>query len=112
MIHLEQGRRYALDFHLRATLRIGSSAGPSVTVDDVTDHFLADAGPDVATPVFNLTSAYVLYPASLDATDYVAHDAPATAPQHGGAFTATQADGSTPSTMTSFSSLGYGDTRG
>jgi hypothetical protein len=112
VIDLEQGRRYALDFHVRANLRIGSSQGRNVTVDDLTDHFLADSGPDVATPVFNLTSAYVLYPASLDSTDYVAQGAPATAPQHGGAFTAMQADGSTPSAMTSFSSLGYGDTRG
>src|SRR5213078_1675766 len=101
-----------LDFHVRANLRLGSPTGRNLTIADLTDRFPADAGPDVATPVFNLTSVYVLYPASLDTTDYVAQGTPATAPQHGGAFTATQADGSPPSAMTSFSSLGYGDTRG
>ena len=112
VIDLTQDRRYALDFHVRANLRIGSSAGRNVTVDDVTDQFLADAGEGVATPVFNLTSAYVLYPASFDSTEYVAQGAPGTALQHGAAFTATQADGSLPSPATSFSGLGFGDTRG
>jgi hypothetical protein len=112
VIDLTQDRRYALDFHVRANLRIGTAAGRNVTVDDVTDQFLADTGPDVATPVFNLTSAYVLYPASFDATEYVAQGAPAMTLQHGAAFTVTQADGSIPSPVTSFSGLGFGDTRG
>jgi hypothetical protein len=111
VIDLEQDHRYGLDFHMRANLRIGSSHGRNVTVDDITDHFVADSGPDVATPVFNLTSAYVLYPASFDPTAYVAQGAPATAPQNGGAFTATQADGP-PAPPSSFSGLGFGDTRG
>jgi hypothetical protein len=107
-----QDRRYALDFHVRANLRIGSAAGRNVTVDDVTDKFLADSGPDVATPVFNLTSAYALYPAALDATSYVVPGATSAALQHGAVFTATQADGSAPSAVTSFSSLSFGDTAG
>jgi hypothetical protein len=115
-IDITQDRRYALDFHVRANLRIGSGTGSgtgrNVAIDDVTDHFLADSGADVATPVFNLTSIYALYPASYDATEYVAQGAPGTALQHGAAFSATHADGSTPSAMTSFSGLGFGDTRG
>lgn len=112
VIDMTQDRRYALDFHVRANMRIGTSAGRNVTVDDLTDRFLADTGPEVATPVFNLTSAYVLYPSSFDATEYVAQGAPAGVLQHGAAFTVTQADGSIPSPATSFSGLGFGDTRG
>lgn len=112
MIDMTQGRQYQLDFHVRANLRIGSAAGHNATVSDITDHFLADSGADVATPVFNLTSAYVLYPASFDATDYVGQGPPSSTLQHGAAFSATQSDGSTPSAPTSFSSLGFGDTRG
>jgi len=111
VIDMEQDRRYGLDFHVRSNLRIGSAAGRNVTISDLTDHFLADTGPDVATPVFNLTSAYVMYPASIDATDYVVQGPPPVGLQHGAAFTATQADGSTPSANTSFSGLGFGDTR-
>ena len=109
---MEQDHSYGLDFHVRSNLRIGSATGRNVTVSDITDHFLADTGPDVATPVFNLTSAYVLYPATVDATDYVVQGPPPVVLQHGAAFTATQADGSTPSQNTSFSGLGFGDTRG
>jgi hypothetical protein len=112
VIDLEQDRHYALDFHVRANLKIGSAAGPSVTVADVTDRFLAEAGADVATPVFNLTSAYVLYPASFDATEYVAQGVQGPALQHGAAFSATEAGGAAPFAPTSFSSLGFGETRG
>jgi hypothetical protein len=112
VIDLEQDHRYALDFHMRANLRLGSATGRNVTVDDVTDHFLADAGADVATPVFNLTSAYVLYPSSVDSTTYVAQSPPFTTLVHGAAFSATQADGSVPFAPSSFSSLGFGDTAG
>ena len=112
VIDLEQDRHYALDFHVRANLRIGADAGANVTVDDLTDQFLAESGPEVATPVFNLTSAYVLYPASLDPTDYVSQGTPAPALSHGAAFSATQAGAAAPFAPTSFSSLGFGDTRG
>ncbi|HEY0989003.1 MAG TPA: hypothetical protein VGD80_18170 [Kofleriaceae bacterium] len=112
VIDMEQDHHYALDFHVRANMRIGSSTGRNVTVDDVTDHFLADTGAAVATPVFNLTSAYALYPASLDSTQYVVQGAPSSALQHGAAFSVRHADGSPPSAMTSFSSLGFGDTAG
>jgi hypothetical protein len=111
VIDLEQDHQYALDFHMRANLRVGSSHGRNITIDDITDRFVADSGADVVTPVFNLTSAYVLYPASLDATAYVAQGAPASAPQNGGVFTASEANG-TPSPPSSFSGLGFGDTRG
>jgi len=112
VIDAEQGRSYALDFHIRANLRIGSRAGRNARVDDITDRFLTASGPDVATPVFNLASIYVLYPAALDATPYVGQGPPGMALQHGAAFTATQADGSTPSPNASFSGLGFGDTAG
>lgn len=112
VIDLEQDHRYALDFHVRANLRVGSSTGRNVTVDDITDHFLADSGAMVATPVFNLTSAYALYPASLDSTQYVSQSGVSTALQHGAAFTVRHADGSPPSAMASFSGLGFGDTAG
>jgi hypothetical protein len=112
VIDLEQDRHYALDFHVRANLRIGSSAGPNVTVDDLTDQFLSESGAQVATPVFNLTSAYVEYPATVDPTDYVSQGMQATALQHGAAFSATEAGAASPFAPTSFSSLGFGDTRG
>lgn len=112
VLDIRQDHRYALDFHVRANLRIGSAAGRNVTVADITDRFLADAGPDVATPVFNLTSAYALYPASFDPTEYVAQSGQSTVLLHGGALYVTQSDGSMPSANTSFSSLSFGDTRG
>jgi hypothetical protein len=111
VIDMTQDRRYALDFHVRANLRRGPS-GPIITVDDVTDQFLAASGPDVATPAFNLTSVYVLYPASFDATSYVAPNMPASAPQNGAVFRASHADGSRPAAPTSFSALSFGDARG
>jgi len=107
-----QDRRYALDFHVRSNLRIGSAAGRNVTVDDLSGQFLADSGPDVATPVFNLTSAYALYPAALDATPYVMQGATAATLGNGAVFTVTHADGSPPPAVSSFSSLGFGDTAG
>jgi len=110
LIDLVQDRRYALDFHLRANLRLGP-AGRSVTVGDLTDHFLADTGDQVATPVFNLTSAYVLYPASYDGTAYVSQTPPPGL-IHGAAFSAHHADSSVPFAPTSFSSLSFGDTAG
>lgn len=111
VIDLTQSHNYALDFHVRSTMHIGADNGPSVTVSDLTDQFLADSGPQVATPVFNLTSAYVLYPATLDATQYVSQSAPPTVLQNGAAFSATQTSGAV-AAPTSFSSLGFGDTRG
>jgi hypothetical protein len=62
--------------------------------------------------VFNLTSAYVLYPASVDSTQYVVQGAPSATLQHGAAFTVHHADASPASAMTSFSSLSFGDTAG
>jgi hypothetical protein len=112
VIDLEQDHRYALDFHVRANMRLGSSSGHQVTVDDVTDQFLADSGAAVATPVFNLTSAYALYPASLDSTQYVVQSGVSPTLQHGAAFTVSHADGSPAPAATSFSGLGFGDTAG
>jgi len=109
VIDLEQDRHYGLDFHVRSNLRLGSATARNLTIDDITDQFAADSGADVATPVFNLTSAYVMYPASMDATQYVAQNGPpATAPQNGGVFTVTQADGSLPFAPTSFSGVSSG----
>jgi len=112
VIDAVEDHAFALDFHVRSNLRRGSSSGANFTVSDITDHFVPDSGPDVAVPVYNLTSAYVLYPASYDATEYVAMGAPGGQLEHGGAFVATHADGSVPGSNTSFSQLGFGDTRG
>lgn len=111
VIDLEQNHRFALDFHVRANLRLGPG-GRNVTVDDLTDHFLAETGAEVATPLFNLTSAYVLYPATFDSTDYVGQGPPGLTLQHGAAFTVTHADGSLAALPTSYSGLSFGDTRG
>ncbi|MBC7974614.1 MAG: hypothetical protein H7138_06470, partial [Myxococcales bacterium] len=108
-IDMEQGRRYGLDFHVRANLRRN---GHNVTVDDLTDQVFPDSGPDAAVPVFNLTSAYALYPASFDSTTYVAQTGMSTALTHGAVFLATQEDGSLPALATSFSGVNFGDTRG
>jgi hypothetical protein len=112
VIDAEQGREIALDFHVRADLRRGSSAGPSFTVADITDRFLPEAGADVAVPVFNLASIYVEYPQGFDATQYVAAGAPAGGLTNGARYVATLADGSTPQAPSSYSALGYGDVRG
>jgi hypothetical protein len=113
VIDMEQNRQYGLDFHVRSNLRLGAATGRNLTIDDITGQFAADSGDSVATPVFNLTSAYVEYPASLDSTQYVVQTAgPTSAPSNGGGFTVTQVDGTVPAAPTSFSSLGFGDTRG
>jgi len=112
IIDLEEDRTFALDFHVRANLRRGASTGPSFTVADITDAFIPADGPDVAIPVYNLTSAYVLYPASYDPTEYVAMTAPRPVLEHGAAYTATLATGAPAMANTSFSALGFGDTRG
>ncbi|MCX5747188.1 MAG: hypothetical protein NT062_32360 [Proteobacteria bacterium] len=113
-VDLVEGHTFALDLHVRANLRHGSTAARNITVADLTDQFLATEGADVATPVYNLTSAYVEYPASFDATEYVAMapTGPGFALEHGAAFTATLSDGSAPATNSSFSALGFGDMRG
>jgi hypothetical protein len=108
-----QDHRYALDFHVRSTMKLGSATGPSVTVDDLTDQFLAASGATVATPVFNLTSAYVEYPASVDATTYVSiSGVPGNSLSHGAAFSATEAGVDAPFAPTSFSGLSFGTTAG
>lgn len=109
MIDMEQDRQYGLDFHVRANLRHN---GYNVTIDDITDQTLADHGRDAVVPVFNLTSAYVLYPATFDRAIYVMQTAMANVLTNGAAFHATQEDGATPWPPTSFSGLGFGDTRG
>ena len=112
-LDLAEGHDFGLDFHVRANLRHGSATGSNTTIADITDKFLATDGADVATPVYNLTSAYVIYPASFDNTEYVAIST--TGPsslEHGAAFAATLADGTVATTNSSFSALGYGDTRG
>lgn len=110
VMDLMQDHRYGLDFHVRANMQVD---GHDITVADLTDAFLADAGPHVATPVFNLTSAYVEYAAALDSTIYVSTSGgPSLALQNGAAFHVSQADGSLPALPTSFSAVAFGDTRG
>lgn len=112
VIDLEQDHTYALDFHVRSNLKIGSETGANVTVNDLTDHFLATDGANVATPVFNLTSAYVEYPASVDSTAYVAMATPPPTLINGAAFSATEGANPAPFAPTSFSSLSFGGTGG
>jgi hypothetical protein len=110
VIDMQQDHHYGLDFHVRASMQVD---GRDVTIADLTDAFLADSGPHVATPVFNLTSAYVEYAAALDATTYVSTaGGPSLSLQNGAAFHVTQADGSLPALPTSFSAVAFGDTRG
>lgn len=110
-IDLLQGHPFGLDFHVRATLRVGPG-GAALRVSDLLDAFPAADGATVATPDFGLTSIYALYPSTFDATSYVDMSAMPPVLTAGATFTATQADGSTPSSPTSFSGLGFGDTRG
>jgi hypothetical protein len=111
VLDIEQDHHFSLDFHVRANMRRGAT-GANLTVADITDKFFDDAGDAIATPVFNLTSIYALYPASFDATAYVQMNGQTPTLQNGAAYAVTQADGSTPSANTSFSALGFGDTSG
>jgi hypothetical protein len=108
MIDLVEGHQFGIDFHVRSNMRRGSASGANFTVADMTDQFFPDSGPDVATPVFNLTSAYAMYPTAMDPTTYI--DATSMPPlqllTHGAAYTVTLADGSTPGANTSFSGVG------
>lgn len=112
VIDLEQDHEYGLDFHVRSDMRRGSAGGPSFTVDDITNQFLPDSGPDVATPVYNLASIYVVYPQSLDSTAYIPSGVQSTRLANGADFRATSADGSNLPSGTSFSALGFGDRLG
>lgn len=104
MIDLVEDHQFGIDFHVRSNMRRGSATGPNFTVADMTDQFFPATGADVATPVFNLTSAYVMYPSSLDPTSYIdASMPPNQVLAHGAAYTVTLADGSTPGANTSFS---------
>ena len=106
IIDITQQHQFSLDFHIRSNMLRGPG-GAHLTVDDLTDKFFASEGAEAATPDFNLASIYALYPASFDGTAYVDRAAPPGLPlQHGGAYTATLADGSTPAPNTSYSALG------
>jgi hypothetical protein len=112
IIDITQQHPFSLDFHIRSNMLRGPG-GPHLTIDDLTDKFFASEGADVATPDFNLASIYALYPASFDGTAYVDRMAPPGAPlQHGGGYTVTLADGSTPAANTSYSALMFNDTAG
>lgn len=108
IIDLEQDHNFALDFHVRANLKVG---GHNVTINDLTDQTLAASGANVATPVFNLTSAYVLYPKSFDGTSYVSMTPPPSL-INGAQFAATEGGHASPFPPTSYSSLSFGDTAG
>ena len=109
VIDLVEDHQFGIDFHVRSNMRRGSAAGASFTVADMTDQFFPDSGADVATPVFNLTSAYAMYPTAMDATAYIdiSHP-PMQLLENGAAYTVTLADGSTPAANTSFSAVGGG----
>jgi len=104
VIDLVEGHQFGIDFHVRSNMRRGSASGANFTVADMTDQFFPSSGPDVATPVFNLTSAYVMYPTSLDPTIYLDTSMPPNQVlAHGAAYAVSIADGSTPGANTSFS---------
>ena len=106
MIDLVEGHQFGIDFHVRSNMRRGSAAGANFTVADMTDQFFPDSGADVATPVFNLTSAYAMYPTAMDATSYIDSSQPPQLLENGAAYTVTLADGTTPAANTSFSGVG------
>lgn len=106
VIDLLEDHQYGIDFHVRSNMRRGSSAGANFTVADMTDQFYPDSGDDVATPVFNLTSAYAMYPSAMDATAYVDQSNPTMSRLvNGAAYRVTVADGSTAGANTSFSGM-------
>ncbi len=106
MIDIVEGHQFGIDFHVRANMRRGAATAPNFDVDDMTDTFFPTDGADVAVPVFNVTSAYAMYPSSMDATSYVDQSNPFMAVlTHGAAYTVTVADGSTPGANTSFSGM-------
>jgi len=109
VIDIAQDHQFGLDFHVRANLQRNHT---NLRVTDITDQALVSDGADAPVPVFNLTSAYALYPATFDATSYVTQNGNAAVLSNGAAFHATIEDGSTPFAPTSFSPLGFGDTRG
>jgi hypothetical protein len=105
----QRGHEFQLDFHLRAQMLAGPG-GRHLRVSDMTDQFLPSAGPDVATPDFNLGSIYAIYPAAYDGTAYVGGDGRTLT--NGAAFAATVADGTAAGASSSFSPLHYGDRAG
>jgi hypothetical protein len=108
MIDLVEGHQFGIDFHVRSNMRRGSAAGMNFTVADMTDQFFPDSGVDVATPVFNLTSAYAMYPTAMDPTIYIDSSHQPQTLENGAAYTVTLADGTTPGANTSFSGVGGG----
>lgn len=102
-IDITQGKTYTMDFHIRSNM-FQADGTTRLKVADMTNAFF----PSTSKVVFNLASAYIGYPRSLDATDYVSSAALA----HGAAFSATDSAGGSVSAPTSYSSLFYGDTAG
>jgi hypothetical protein len=109
VIDIVENHQFGIDFHVRSNMRRGSASAPNFTVADMTDQFFPTSGDDVATPVFNLTSAYAMYPSTMDPTAYVDQSNPyMSLLTHGAAYTVTVADGSTPGANTSFSGMPSG----
>jgi len=92
VIDLVEKHSFALTFVVGSTLHSGSSTGRILTIDDITDTFLPDSGPDVATPVFDQTFVYAEYPAVFDSTVYVVAGSPATNLLNGGVYSVTETD--------------------
>jgi len=107
-IDLVEDHQFGIDFHVRSNMRRGAATGANFTVADMTDQFFPDSGPEVATPVFNLTSAYAMYPASIDPTTYIDMSHQPQLLQNGAAYHVTIADGSPAPANTSFSGMGGG----
>ncbi|MFT3698062.1 MAG: hypothetical protein QM831_33280 [Kofleriaceae bacterium] len=104
-IDLVEGHQFGIDFHVRSNMRRGSEHGANFTVADMTDQFFPDSGADIATPVFNLTSIYAMYPLAIDATQYIDWSVQPQLLVNGGAYQVTLADGTTPGANTSFSGV-------
>ena len=104
IIDLVEKHSFALTFVVGSTLHSGSGDGRILTIDDITDRFLPDSGPDVATPVFDQTFVYAEYSSSFDSTVYVVGGSPADTLLAGGAYTATEADGTPAAACSGFSS--------
>lgn len=108
MIDLVEGHQFGIDFHVRSNMRRGSAMGANFTIADMTDQFFPTSGADVATPVFNMTSAYAMYPTSIDATVYIDNSHQPQLLQNGAAYHVTIADGSPAPLNTSFSGVSSG----
>ncbi len=106
-LDLNENKKYTLDFHVRSNMLKGGGS-THLTLADMTDKYFDASGSNVATVLFNLTSAYSGAPKAVDSTNYVS----GASLSNGATLTVTNSDGSPVSAPSSYSSLTYGDING